>query len=198
MSEEVRVTSSSGGQKGKKLARFDLIPVSALTHLAEHYGKGAEKYEDRNWERGYEWSLSYAALQRHLTAWWNGEDVDEETGHSHIDAVMFHAFALRTFLETHPEFDDRPKSVREQNARIIEATRPSLNEAGMCPGFPPQAFNELDYVCAENGDVTVPDIEGRDLGPQEPYWCIACMRREGVDHSRFCDYSGVVTRGERG
>lgn len=162
--EEVRVTSSSGGQKGKKLARFDLIPVSALTHLAEHYGKGAEKYEDRNWERGYEWSLSYAALQRHLTAWWNGEDVDAETGHSHLDAVMFHAFALRTFIETHPEFDDRPvrRSVPQQGA--------------------------LDYVCAQNGDVTVPDVEGCDLGTPRMHTSLSrvCVKVRGPHRASAC------------
>jgi hypothetical protein len=106
---EVRTTDpDTGGQKGKKTARFDLIPVSALWQIAEHYGRGAEKYEDRNWERGYSWSLSYAALCRHLFAWWNGEDIDEETGSHHLAAVAFHALALLTFAETHPEKDDRP------------------------------------------------------------------------------------------
>src|SRR5690625_7397406 len=62
---EVRVTSDTGGQKGSKKARFDLIPVVPLWEVAEVYGKGAEKYEDRNWERGYDWSLSFAALRRH-------------------------------------------------------------------------------------------------------------------------------------
>ncbi len=73
---EVRTTSSTGGQKGVKLQRFDLIPVGPLTRLAEHYGRGALKYSDHNWRKGYEWSKSYAALQRHLTAWWNGEEYD--------------------------------------------------------------------------------------------------------------------------
>lgn len=85
---EVRTTSSTGGQKGVKLARFELIPTGPLKAVAEHYGKGAEKYEDRNWERGYEWSKSYAALQRHLNAFWSGEDIDEETGSPHLAAAV--------------------------------------------------------------------------------------------------------------
>jgi Domain of unknown function (DUF5664) len=109
---EVRVVNeTTGGEKGSKLARFDLVPVGPLTRLAEHYGKGANKYADRNWERGYIWSLSYAALQRHLTAWWGGEDNDPELGSNHLDAVLFHAMALREFTDTHPELDDRPKHV---------------------------------------------------------------------------------------
>lgn len=73
---EVRTTSSTGGQKGTKLARFDLIPVGPLRELAEHFGKGAAKYDDNQWRKGYEWSKSYAALQRHLNAFWDGEDYD--------------------------------------------------------------------------------------------------------------------------
>jgi hypothetical protein len=73
---EVRSTSSTGGQKGVKLQRFDLIPIGPLTRLAEHYGKGALKYDNHQWRKGYEWSKSYAALLRHLTAWWNGEEYD--------------------------------------------------------------------------------------------------------------------------
>ena len=105
---EVRVTSTTGGQKGTKPQRFDLIPAGALTLLAELYGRGAAKYEDRNWERGYDWSLSFAALNRHLWAFWSGEDIDAEMELPHLASVAFHTFALLEFSRTHPEFDNRP------------------------------------------------------------------------------------------
>ena len=104
---EVRTVSSSGGEKGTKDERFDLIPVEALAKLARHYGIGARKYADHNWRKGYEWSKSYAALQRHATQFWGGEDIDEETGSPHMAAVAFHALALLVFMEEHPEYDDR-------------------------------------------------------------------------------------------
>jgi len=106
---EVRTTSSTGGEKGVKDQRFDLIPIDALTELAEHYGAGARKYADNQWRKGYEWSKSYAALQRHATAFWNGEDFDQETGSNHMAAVAWHAFTLLTFFKEFPEFDDRYK-----------------------------------------------------------------------------------------
>jgi hypothetical protein len=105
--EEVRTTSSTGGQKGVKSARYDLIPTGALRQLAEHYGRGAEKYDDNQWRKGYEWSKSYAALQRHATEFWSGEDFDEETGSNHLAAVAWHALTLLTFYDEHPDFDDR-------------------------------------------------------------------------------------------
>ncbi len=105
---EMRVVDpATGGEKGSKLARFDLIPPHALTLLAEHYGRGSEKYEDHNWRRGYAWSLSFAALMRHAWAFWAGEDNDSETGTPHVVAVAWHALTLATFLDEQLGTDDR-------------------------------------------------------------------------------------------
>lgn len=119
-SEETRVTSETGGQKGSKLARYDLIPADALRQVAELYGKGAEKYAPRNWENGYDWSLSFAALQRHAWQFWNGEDTDTETQQHHMTSVIFHALALITFGDTHPGYDDRPGKPEERYATEAE------------------------------------------------------------------------------
>lgn len=105
--EERRVTSPTGGQKGTKLARFDLIPPDAMRVVAEVYGKGAEKYEANNWRRGYDWSLAYAAMMRHLHAFWNGEDLDRESGLPHLAHAVFHCLTLLTFMVEHPQYDDR-------------------------------------------------------------------------------------------
>lgn len=99
---------TTGGEKGSKLARFDLLPYDALWQVAEQYGRGAEKYASRNWEKGYDWGLAHAALQRHLAQFWNGEDVDEETGGLHLAAVAWHALALLTFQIRGIGTDTRP------------------------------------------------------------------------------------------
>lgn len=117
---EVRTVSSTGGEKGTKEERFDLLPWEALAKVARHYGVGAEKYAAHNWRRGYEWSKSYAALMRHLTAFWSGEDIDEETGSPHMAAVVFHALALLTFMDEHPDFDDRYKAAAPEEQDEIQ------------------------------------------------------------------------------
>lgn len=95
---ETRVVDPiTGGEKGQKLARFDLIPNEFELALANHYGIGCRKYSDRNWEKGYAWSLSVAALRRHLSAWLGGESYDQETGSHHLIAVAWHAAALFVF-----------------------------------------------------------------------------------------------------
>jgi hypothetical protein len=88
--------------------QYSHIPVDPLRRVAEHFGRGAKKYADRNWERGYEWGKSYAALHRHTWSCLNGYPRDEETGSLHITATAWHCLVLDTFVETHPEFDDRP------------------------------------------------------------------------------------------
>lgn len=101
MAEEVRIMDpNTGGEKGLKIARYDLIPPDALWELAEVYGKGAKKYADRNWEKGYKWGLSVGALERHLARWKMGQSRDDETpleGAHHLAQVAWHAIALLVF-----------------------------------------------------------------------------------------------------
>lgn len=110
--QEIRVIDEkTGGQKGSKLARFDLIPCQPLWLLAEHYGKGANKYSDDNWRKGYSWRLSFSALQRHLQQFWNGENIDDETGSQHLIAAAWHCFTMSYFLTNSVGTDDRPKII---------------------------------------------------------------------------------------
>jgi hypothetical protein len=115
-SEVTIVDPNTGGMKGSKLARYDMIPAQVLWELAEHYGKGEAKYPSdetgqANWRRGYRWSLSYAALQRHMQQWLMGQDLDDETGSSHLVAVIWHAMALRHYQLNGLGIDDRHNSL---------------------------------------------------------------------------------------
>ena len=104
------VDSKTGGEKGQKSARTDLLPPDALMALAEHYGRGSLKYADRNWEKSYPWSLSIAALKRHLFLWEQGLDTDHDAqvgDFPHIVAVAWHALALLTFTLREIGTDDR-------------------------------------------------------------------------------------------
>ena len=92
--------------------RFDLIPPEWESALAAVLTKGAEKYADRNWEKGLSWSRRYASARRHLNAFWRGEDNDPETGLPHLAQAAWNCLALLTFMKTHPDFDDRIKEVK--------------------------------------------------------------------------------------
>jgi len=74
--------------------RMDLLPPELLFAVATVLAFGAKKYDDRNWEKGMSWGRVFAALMRHLWAWWRGEKTDDETGFSHL----WHAGCCIAFL----------------------------------------------------------------------------------------------------
>lgn len=105
------LNEKTGGQKQSKLARFDLVPPAVMNELAELYGHGVKFYSARNWEKGYDWGLSYAAVERHMKAFWGGEEFDKESGIHHTVCAMWHMVALTHFqtFEKYQELDDRPE-----------------------------------------------------------------------------------------
>jgi hypothetical protein len=68
--------------------RFDLISPIALIRLARVYEKGAEKYDDRNWERGQPISRYLDSAIRHLVCYQLGMR-DED----HLGQAAWNAFA---------------------------------------------------------------------------------------------------------
>jgi hypothetical protein len=107
MSDEVRVTSATGGQKGQKGERFGGADPLALKELARVYGMGEQKYERYNYLKGYPWSLSIDALFRHLFAFLAGEEFDSESGLRHTAHVAWHALTLTSFQQRAVGTDDR-------------------------------------------------------------------------------------------
>jgi len=65
--------------------RFDLIPKGTIKEIVKVLTFGSKKYADDNWQvvpgkrKRY-----YAALMRHIDAWWTGEINDPETKLSHL------------------------------------------------------------------------------------------------------------------
>lgn len=105
---EVRVTDpKTGGQKGSKPERFDLLPWDALEEVARVYAFGATKYDDNNWTKGYKYSLSTAALVRHVSKFIQGQDIDEESGLHHLAHAVFHCLTLIAFGYRQRGTDDR-------------------------------------------------------------------------------------------
>ena len=109
--EKVNIDPVTGAKNNSKLARFDLIPADVLIALAEHYGKGAEKYGDRNWELGFKYNLPYQAAMRHILLWWGGENIDEDRGSHHLVNAIWNLVTLLHFELNPDEYnhcDDRP------------------------------------------------------------------------------------------
>jgi hypothetical protein len=118
-SEERVVDPATGGAKGQKIERYDLIPAEPLRQLALVYGAGAKKYDDDNWRKGYNWRLSLGAMMRHAWSWVRGEKYDPECSElagqpvSHLAQVAWHAFTLLEFETFGLGTDDIAEHVRQ-------------------------------------------------------------------------------------
>lgn len=113
---DTSVVPEEGGRKDDQgKSRFDLLPPAPLFAAADVFAFGANKYDARNWEEGIDYGRLFGALNRHLWAWWNGQDADPESEMSHLGHAMC---CLMMLTEEHlnPNFsdalDDRPAPVQ--------------------------------------------------------------------------------------
>lgn len=77
---------------------------------------GASKYARWNWAKGMAWSRLLDAALRHITAYADGEDVDPETGISHLAHARCDLGFLLDYEVSHPELDDRRGHYTEPDA----------------------------------------------------------------------------------
>lgn len=96
--------------------RCDLLPPNAMLRLAIHFEAGANKYGDRNWEKGQPLCRFMDSALRHIFKYLRGDD-DED----HLAAAMWNCAAC---AETEariaqgqlpPELDDMPKRKDSQD-----------------------------------------------------------------------------------
>lgn len=105
---------------------LDLISPYYLDGTAAILQFGAKKYAAYNWAKGMKWSRVYAALMRHMWAWWRGEKVDKETGMSHLwhasCCLMFlvHYEATATGEDDRPAYVNNNKEVAPKDGPITE------------------------------------------------------------------------------
>ena len=84
MSQLGRKDDGTDGKNPMK-PRWDLLPWNETEEIVEILTFGSEKYEDNNWQQVPAPRRRYfAALCRHVMAWWRGERKDKESGKSHL------------------------------------------------------------------------------------------------------------------
>lgn len=86
---------------------LDLINRRALEAEAQVMAYGATKYGRDNWRGGMDWSRLIAATLRHVTAFGDGEDNDQETGLSHLAHARCCLAFLIQYQVTCRDRDDR-------------------------------------------------------------------------------------------
>jgi len=74
---------------GERKPKISSTPVRAIREMGEVFELGAKKYGRYNWRiHQVAATVYYDAAWRHLTAWFEGEDIDPESGVSHLAHAM--------------------------------------------------------------------------------------------------------------
>lgn len=81
--------------RGGDKPRPDLISPFLKERLGSWLKQGADKYSERNWERGMPFSDCIASLERHLMKFQTQGCSDED----HLAAIVFNAMAIIHFQE---------------------------------------------------------------------------------------------------
>ena len=103
-------TIIAGIKHDTEKVRLDLVPYDAVTAIAEVLTFGANKYGERNWEKGINYNRLFRALMGHMWDWWRGAGPDAETGLSHLaHAGCCILFLLAYEARNMTHLDNRPR-----------------------------------------------------------------------------------------
>ncbi len=96
---------------GIRKAPFSTVPAPVIAELGLAMLEGALKYGRHNYRViGVRTSVYYDACRRHLDAFWEGQDIDPESGLPHVIKAMACLAIMRDAQYQGKLTDDRPPS----------------------------------------------------------------------------------------
>lgn len=94
---------------GIKKAPLRLVPSALEIHASDAMAIGAKKYGPYNWrENPVQLTIYYEAALRHLRAWFDGQDLDPESGENHLGHVAACVAIMLDAIDLGNGVDDRP------------------------------------------------------------------------------------------
>ena len=115
---------------GSNKPPLSCIPFNVLFEVGAALLEGSCKYARHNYRiAGVRSSIYFDATMRHLGAWWEGEDIDPDSGVSHITKAIAGLIVLRDAqMNSMVANDDRPprpvegwlKAAQERVDEVLE------------------------------------------------------------------------------
>lgn len=104
---------------GIKRVPFSTVPANVTAEVGLAMLEGALKYGRHNYRViGVRASVYYDAALRHLTRWWEGEDIDPDSGLPHLVKALASLYVVRDSQHMGNLVDDRPPSSPEWCSRL--------------------------------------------------------------------------------
>jgi len=120
-----KATNPKDALAGTKPRWFSYLPVRVLLSVGVAMYEGARKYGRHNYRPAGVRASVYmdAVTEGHLTPWWEGEDIDPDSGLSHIDKAIASLMVLRDSMLQGNWVDDRPPRAENFAAHRAEMTK---------------------------------------------------------------------------
>lgn len=113
---------------GMRKPGLEGVPTAPLFQIGEVMRLGIAKYGLTNWRHDpVSASVYYSAAMRHLMSWWDGQNLDPESGQPHLAHAAACLLILLDAPLTNDLLDDRPRA--GMTATLIEqATKREVKE----------------------------------------------------------------------
>jgi hypothetical protein len=113
---------------GVRKAPMSTVPANVLAEIGVAMLEGSVKYGRHNYRAaGVRASVYYDAVMRHLMSWWEGEDMDPDSGMNHITKALSCLVVLRDAQMQQMYTDDRPpkskvfyEELHQKSASILD------------------------------------------------------------------------------
>lgn len=133
---------------GVRKAPLSCVPMNVIAEMGIGMLEGAAKYGRHNYRGvGVRTSVYFDAAMRHLIAFWEGEDIDADSGLSHVAKAMVTLAVLRDSQMRGNCVDDRPPRSAPFYPGLNEAAAALLDRhAGKDPKHWTVADDALPHV----------------------------------------------------
>jgi hypothetical protein len=131
--------------------------MTVLAEVGVAMMEGARKYGKHNYRiKGVRASVYFDALFRHMAKWWEGEDIDADSGLSHVTKAIATLFVLRDAMIQGMLNDDRPPKAPEGFFKDLEAQCKAViaKYPGCVPAFTEEGLNKpIDFVPVPDSEI---------------------------------------------
>jgi len=94
---------------GVRKVPMSCVPAPVIMEIALGMMEGGRKYGRHNYRiAGVRASVYYDAAMRHLMDWWEGTDIDPDSGISHVTKAITALVVMRDAMMNEMWTDDRP------------------------------------------------------------------------------------------
>lgn len=141
--ESCKDTNPKDAVGSKKARWFSYVPLRVLIGVGLAMFEGARKYGRHNYRAaGVRASVYVDAAAGHMMSWFEGEDIDPDSGLNHIDKAIASLVVLRDGMYEGNFVDDRAPSAKDWSEVMAAANLKALEIIERYPDAVPAFIKE--------------------------------------------------------